>query len=255
MDASHQTEELPSEPKLSRLLDRQRIKDQSGDTAKMESSIDCARFNMVQQQIRPWDMLDDRVLGIMADIPREAFVPDAYRGLAYADIEIPLNATVCMLAPKIVGRLLQALDVRPGDRILEIGTGSGYVTACLSRLGARIISIEIDTDLADEARARLAAFKLEWIDVRDGDGLTGPVQGGPFDAILLTGSMPTDAALPMLQEQLTTGGRLVCVLGEAPAMSAIRVNRLAGDVFHREALFETCVPPLEKAQEPERFVF
>lgn len=221
----------------------------------MENAIDCARFNMIQQQIRPWDVLDDRVLEVMADIPREAFVPDAYRGLAYADIEIPLNETVCMLAPKIVGRLLQALDVRPGDRILEIGSGSGYVTACLSRLGARVVSIEIDTELAMQARTRLAALQFAWIEIREGDGLIESIQGGPFDAILLTGSMPTDAALPVLQEQLTTGGRLVCVLGEPPAMHAVLVTRLAGETFRRESLFETCVPPLERVQEPERFAF
>ena len=221
----------------------------------METNIDYPRFNMIQQQIRPWDVLDERVLEVMAEIPREAFVPDAYRGLAYADIEIPLGAATAMLAPKIVGRLLQALDVRPGDRVLEIGTGSGYVTACLSRLGTRVISIEIDTNLADEARARLAALKFEWFEIRDGDGLAGPVQGGPFDAILLNGSMPTDTALSSLQEQLTTGGRLVCVLGEPPAMNAVRVTRLSGDRFRRESLFETCVPALEKVQEPERFVF
>lgn len=225
------------------------------EITKIETGVDAARFNMVEQQIRPWDVLDSRVLEVMAALPREQFVPDAYRGLAYADIEIPLSPSTSMLAPKIVGRLLQALDVRPGDRLLEIGTGSGYVTACLSRLGARVISIEIDPILAAAARTRLTALTLERIELRDGDGLAAPTPGGAFDAILLTGSMPTDAALPMLQAQLTSGGRLVCILGEAPAMHAVCITRLAGEAFRRESLFETCIPPLANVQEPERFVF
>jgi protein-L-isoaspartate(D-aspartate) O-methyltransferase len=121
----------------------------------VDSSSDIARFNMIQQQIRPWEVLDDRVLEVMGEIRREVFVPDAYRGLAYADIEVPLGEGQVMLAPKVVGRLLQSLKVQLADRVLEVGTGSGYLSACLSRLGADVVSLEADPALAAAAQERL----------------------------------------------------------------------------------------------------
>ena len=120
----------------------------------MDTSIDRARFNMIQQQIRPWDVVDDRVLSVMAEIPREQFVPDSYRSLAYADIEIPIGDGQTMLAPKLVARMLQALDVQPVDKILEIGTGTGYPTACLSHLGGRVFSMEIHAESGGAGRGR-----------------------------------------------------------------------------------------------------
>ncbi|MCG6896710.1 MAG: protein-L-isoaspartate O-methyltransferase [Thiocapsa sp.] len=222
----------------------------------METAAERARFNMVQQQIRPWDVLDDRVLEAMASVRRESFVPDAYQGLAYADIEIPIDESQSMLPPKVVGRMLQALAVKPGDRVLEIGTGTGYVTACLSQLGKRVISIEYNPGLASEARARLASAGLESVvEVREGDGLAGPVEGGPFDVIAVTGSMPTEAALPMLQGQLAAGGRLFCILGVAPVMEAVLITRVAEGDFRRAGLFETCTPPLANVVEPDGFEF
>lgn len=221
----------------------------------MDNSFELARLNMIQQQIRPWEVLDARVLEAMAAIAREHFVPDAYRGLAYADLEIPIGAGTCMLAPKVVGRLLQAVAVQPGERVLEIGVGTGYVTACLSQLGGRVIGIERDATLAAEARTRLAALKFSGYDIREGDGLAEVTAGGPFSAIVVTGSMPTDDALPLLQKQLTTGGRLFCFVGEAPVMEALRIVRIGGQNFRRETLFETCVPALDGAVEPERFKF
>lgn len=226
-----------------------------GLLSDMDNHFDLARFNMIQQQIRPWGVLDERVLDALSSLARERFVPDAYRGLAYADIEIPLNARTDMLAPKAVGRLLQALDVRPGEKVWEIGTGTGYVTACLSRLGGHVLSVEIDAALAAAARARLAALPCTGLEVRDGDGLAGPGAGGPFKAIAVTGSMPTDSALSLLQEQLFVGGRMFCILGEAPVMTATLITRLSVHDFRRESLFETCVPPLEGVLEPEGFVF
>lgn len=221
----------------------------------MDNSTELARFNMIQQQIRPWGVLDERVLGVMGEIARESFVPDAYRGLAYADIEMPNDIGGLMLAPKLVGHLLQALAVQPGDRVLEIGTGSGYVTACLSRLGGRVLSLEIDAAQATAARARFAALKLERIEVREGDGLAGPIADGPFDAIAIKGSMPTEDALPMLREQLAIGGRLFCILGEAPAMECVRITRTGKNDYRRESLFETDVPPLRNATAPAGFEF
>lgn len=221
----------------------------------MDNSSELARFNMIQQQIRPWGVLDDRVLEVMGTIERERFVPDAYRALAYADIEIPNSNGTLMLAPKVVGHLLQALAVQPGDRALEIGTGSGYVAACLSRLGARVLSLEIDPMQAAEASERLEALKFDWVEVREGDGLAGPVSGAPFDAIAVKGSMPTEDALPMLREQLTIGGRLFCILGTAPAMECVRVTRLGRNDYRRDSLFEAEVPPLRNASEPAGFEF
>ena len=221
----------------------------------MDTSIDRVRFNMVQQQIRPWNVADERVLAVMGEIPRERFVPDEYRNLAYADIEIPLGEGQTMLAPKVVAHMLQALEIRADDKILEIGTGTGYTTACLSRIGGRVVSIEIHAALAERARATLQTLHLRPLEVRIGNGLAGPVDGRPFDVIALTGSLPDDEALGMLQEQLATGGRLFVIVGEEPVMEAMVLRRTAGKYFRRETLFETCVPPLEEAPEPKRFVF
>jgi protein-L-isoaspartate(D-aspartate) O-methyltransferase len=218
----------------------------------MEITAERARFNMIHQQIRPWDVLDDQVLDAMASVRREAFVPDAYQGLAYADLEVPIGRSESMLAPKLVGRMLQALAAQPGARVLEIGTGTGYVSACLAQLGARVISLEIDPELAEEARSRLAAEGCEAVEVRVGDGLAGPVEGGPFDVIAVTGSMPTDEALPMLQAQLAPDGRLFCLIGVAPVMEALLVTRVGERGYRREALFETCAPVLVNAVEPDR---
>lgn len=221
----------------------------------MDTSIERARFNMIQQQIRPWNVADDRVLSVMAEIPREQFVPDAYRSLAYADIEIPVADGQTMLAPKVVARMLQALDVQRVDKVLEIGSGTGYLTACLSRLGGRVLSMEIHAPLAEQARAALETLNLERLEVRVGDGLAGPVDGRPFDVIAVAGSLPSEEALAALQEQLAPGGRLFAVVGEEPVMEALLVTRAEGGDFRRQALFETSVPMLEQAPEPERFVF
>ena len=213
------------------------------------------RENMVEQQVRPWEVVDMRVLETLNAVPREAFVPDAYRGLAYADVEIPNSRGGLMLAPKLVGHLLQALNVQPGDKVLEIGTGMGYVTACLSQLGGRVISLEIDPDQASETRARIAALKIPRIEIREGDGLAGPVAGGPFDAIAVKGSLPTEDALPMLQGQLAIEGRLFCIIGEAPVMRCLLVTRLGTNTYRREWRFETHLAPLKNAPEPTGFVF
>ncbi len=221
----------------------------------MESSMQQARFNMIQQQIRPWGVLDDRVLEVMDTIARESFVPDAYRALAYSDIDIPIGENTSMLAPKLVGHLLQALAVRAGDKALEVGTGTGYVSVCLSKLGARVTSLEIDPVQAAAARDRLAALGVEHVEIRTGDGLAAAVPGGPYDAIAVTGSMPTDGELPLFQGQLAIGGRLFCILGEAPVMECLLITRASKNDFHRDSLFETCVAPLRNVTEPAGFQF
>ncbi len=221
----------------------------------MDTSIDSARFNMVRQQIQPWNVVDERVLSVMADIPREQFVPAAYRNLAYADMEIPIGEGQTMLAPKVVAHLLQALAVRTDDKILEIGSGTGYVTACLSHLGGWVVSVEIYADLAEQAQTTLRSLGLRRLEVRLGDGLEGPVAGGPFDVIAITSSLPNTESLGILEEQLAPDGRLFAVVGEEPVMEALIVTRVTNRDFRRQSLFETCVPALEKIPEPERFVF
>jgi protein-L-isoaspartate(D-aspartate) O-methyltransferase len=224
----------------------------------MDKSFETARSNMIQQQIRPWAVLDERVLQAMSEIHRELFVPDAYKSLAYADIEVPIGDAVgqSMLAPKVVGRMLQALDLQGNERILEIGAGTGYVTACLARLGARVVSLEIDPELAQQAQANLQPLDLyQQVEVRVGDALAGTVEGAPFDAIAVTGSIPDDDALAGLQEQLAVDGRLFVVIGEAPVMKAVLVTRIGSDAFRRDSLFETLVPGLVNVPEPEHFVF
>lgn len=214
-----------------------------------------ARFYMIAQQIQPWGVLDQRVLGAMGAIPREVFVPDAYRGLAYADIEVPIGESQVMLAPKVVARLLQALAVGPLDKALVVGAGTGYVAACLGHLADRTIALEIDPSLAQEARERLSALGLYRVEVRVADGLAGPVPGAPFDAIAVTGSVPSSAILAGLESQLAPGGRLVCVLGNDPAMEATLVSRIGGSDFRRTSLFETSVPRLANCPETRSFVF
>ena len=212
-----------------------------------------ARFNMVQQQIRPWEVLDQRVLDLINQIPRDQFVPDAYRGLAYADIEIPLGHGQHMMFPRVEARLLQALDVRPTDKILEIGTGSGYLTACLANLGGQVVSIDIHEGFTAAARASLEALGLNNVELRTADGLAGEIAGGPFDVIAVTGSLPQ---LPDgLKQQLTVEGRLFAVTGEAPAMEASLITRVSEDAWRSEALFETELVPLENAPCTERFEF
>ena len=221
----------------------------------MDVHTDIARFNMTQQQIRPWGVLDDRVLAVMAAVGRESFVPDAYQGLAYADLEIPLGDGQEMLAPKVVGRLLQALNVQPWERVLEVGTGSGYLTACLSRLGERVTSLEINPTLAAAARARLVRLGLHNIEVRQADALAGPTAGAPFEVIAVTGSVPRIACLQVMQEQLAARGRLFCILGEPPIMEAWRMTRGADGELRQEALFETRSTRLANCPEPPVFVF
>ena len=219
------------------------------------TGLDRAHFNMIQQQVRPWSVTDGKVLSVLGEVPREAFVPGAYHGLAYADIEVPIGDGETMLAPKMVGRMLQELKIKTDDRILEIGAGTGYVTACLCHLGGRVVAMEIDPQLADEARANLSTLGLRRVEVRAGDALAGPVEGNPFDVIAVTGSLPDDEPVAALQEQLALGGRLFVVLGEPPVMEATLVTRVRSEDYRRETIFETSVQPLKNVPQPVRFVF
>jgi protein-L-isoaspartate(D-aspartate) O-methyltransferase len=214
-----------------------------------------ARFNMIEQQIRPWDVLDQRVLRLFDEVPREAFVPAAYRNLAFADIEIPLGQGETMMSPKLEGRMLQALAVQSGDRVLEVGTGSGFVTACLARLADEVTSIEIDETLAEQARARLAEQGADNVVLRSGDALAMAEETNTYDAIAVTGSLPLEEQAEVFKRSLTLGGRLFLILGEAPVMQAVLITRVGQDQYTLESLFETELPALRNARQPERFAF
>ena len=214
---------------------------------------DLARYNMIEQQIRPWDVLDPMVLEVIAETPRERFVPARHRALAFSDVEIPLPAGEVMMSPKLEGRLLQALAIKPTDSILEIGTGSGYLTACLARLGHRVHTIDIHADLSNGARQLLAGLGIENIDYQIGDAFTELNRGEHYDVIAVTGSLPLDTE--DFRDMLNVGGRQFVIVGQDPIMEARLVTRCSEDTWEVEDLFETSIPPLHNCPQPEQFVF
>ena len=212
-----------------------------------------ARFNMIEQQIRTWEVLDANVLELFNRIPREDFVPPQYKGLAFADIEIPIGHDQTMLPPKIEGRMLQALEIKKTDKVLEIGTGSGYLTALLATLADQVFSVEIIPELSEQARNRLAQHDIHNVILETGDAVQGWPAHAPYDVILYTGSMPL---LPAnVEQQLAVGGRLFAVVGEPPVMEAVMIHCVAPNNFRQQALFETCLPVLANAPRPTRFEF
>lgn len=218
-----------------------------------EINFETARRNMVEQQIRTWDVLDPRVLDLIARMRREDFVPARYRNLAYADTDIPIGRGHVMMAPKLEARLLQELDIDPKDRILEVGTGSGYMTALLASLGKQVYSVEIVPELKLEAARRLETQGISNVTLDVGDAARGWPRHKPYDVILLTGSLPL---LPEgFTNTLAVGGRMIAVIGKAPVMEAKLIRRVREDCFEERSLFETVVPPLMNAQEPSKFTF
>ncbi len=216
-------------------------------------NIEQARFNMIEQQVRTWEVLDQRVLDVMSAVPREQFVPEQYGSLAFADIQIPIGEGQVMMEPKLEGRLLQALGLKPADRVLEIGTGSGYLTACLAKLADKVVTMERSEALSAAAQARLTALGIRNVTFCIGACAQGWDQDPPFDAIALTGSCPE---LPEdYKRQLKVGGRLFVVVGEAPIMEAMLVTRLGQQEWSSESLFDTTLPMLEGVQRPQHFVF
>jgi protein-L-isoaspartate(D-aspartate) O-methyltransferase len=212
-----------------------------------------ARFNMIEQQIRPWDVLDQNVLDLLKQLPRENFVPSAYRELSYADIIIPLDHGQVMMQPKIEARMLQALQIHPTDRILEIGTGSGYVTALLSKAGGHLLSIDIFSDFTKACEKQLNEFGITNVTLETGDAAHGWQSDELFDVIAITGSLPI---LPSgFQRMLNRGGRMFVVTGETPVMEAILIRRVGEYEWSRECLFETELPMLKNASRPSQFVF
>jgi protein-L-isoaspartate(D-aspartate) O-methyltransferase len=212
-----------------------------------------ARFNMVQQQIRPWDVLDNRVLDAMTNIPREKFVPSNYQDLAFADTEIPLGHGQIMLTPKLIARSLQALQLTIGDSVLEIGTGSGYLTALLAELSSKVTSIEINQELISIAEKNLKFLPSANLNLIWGDALTDLHLTSTFDAIILTGSLPF---LPdSFKNLLNINGRLIAVTGSAPIMQATITTRNDKESYTEKVLFETFIPPLINAPTIDPFEF
>jgi len=220
---------------------------------KPQIDLERARFNMVEQQIRPWEVLDQEVLDLLFAVRREEFVPAQYRSLAFVDTEIPLGHGEKMLAPKIEARMVQALAVKPGDRVLEVGTGSGYMTALLAKRGAHVYSVEIIPEFSAQAAAKLEAHGITNVTLEVGDAARGWDRHAPYDVIVLTGSVPVLA--DAFERSLNPGGRLLAVIGEAPAMEARLITCTAPDTYNSIGLFETCIPALRNAPQPERFVF
>jgi protein-L-isoaspartate(D-aspartate) O-methyltransferase len=210
------------------------------------------REQMVEQQVRAWDVLDGRVLEVMRQVPRELFVPAGQRYRAYADAEVPLSHGQHMLRPSVAGRLLQGLLPQPHEQVLQIGAGTGFITGCLRAMSAGVSSLEIHPDLADSARGNLAALGVRGVEVLDANALLFET-GTRFDAIAVTASLPLYDA--RFARMLKVGGRLFIVVGEAPVMQALLVRRTAEDSWSTQSLFETVIDPLVNAVRPPEFTF
>lgn len=212
-----------------------------------------ARRNMVEQQIRPWEVLDQSVLDLLYRVKREEFVPPVYRSLAFADLEIPLGRGQAMWTPRLEARVLQELALKAADRVLEVGTGSGYLSALLAQLAAQVHSVEIEPEFKLGAEKKLAAHKIANVGLEIGDAARGWPRHAPYDAIVLTGSLPFLPAAFL--DSLAPGGRLFAVVGDAPVMEARLYTCVAPGACRHTTLFETSLTRLANVQEPERFVF
>jgi protein-L-isoaspartate(D-aspartate) O-methyltransferase len=219
----------------------------------MSINLEQARFNMVEQQVRTWEVLDPAVLDTLREVPREDFVPGRYRRLAFSDLRIPLAQGEFMMKPLEEGRMLQALQVEPGHRVLEIGTGSGFIAACLAHLGARVTTVEIHPELADRAGARLERLGVEGVEVICADALTDFQPQASFDALVVTASA-ADVPSRFL-DWVVEGGRLFAIRGFSPAMEAVCLTRVTAERWHTESLFETDLPRLVGAEDKPVFEF
>jgi len=216
-------------------------------------NLEQARLNMIEYQIRPWEVLDQEVLNLLYAVKREDFVPAAYRLLAFSDMEIPIGQGECMWPPKIEARVLQDLGVKKTDKVLEVGTGSGYFTALLAQLAQHVYSVEINAEIKAAAEANLRRAAVTNATVELGDGARGWSKQAPYDVIVLTGSTPE--LPPQLLQQLKPGGRLFAVVGEPPVMTARLVTCTGEAAYASRDLLETRVAPLKNALTGDRFSF
>ena len=216
-------------------------------------NVEQARFNMIEQQIRPWEVLDDSVLQLLAVVKREDFVPAAYKALAFVDTEVPLPEGECMLAPKVEARMLQELKVARHEKVLEVGTGSGFMAALLAHKAQQVHTMEIKPALAQLALQNLKRAAVFNARVHEADGSRGLPSEAPFDAICLSGSVAEVPAA--LLQQLKIGGRLIAIVGQEPVMRCVLVTRVGEAAFQRVELFETVAARLHGFEEPSRFKF
>ena len=217
----------------------------------MLTNADVARQNMIENQVRPWEVLDPHVLDVLSAVRREDFVPARYRNLAFADTALPLGHGEVMMKPIVEGRALQALGLGSDDRVLEIGTGSGFLTACLARLAASVSSVEVHADFAEAARARIAASGAQNVRIEVADAVRGFNTTEPCDAVVVTGAV---YSLPdRFRSWVAPHGRLFAIVGESPAMQAILYTRAGDSHWREESLFETDIPYLMHAAPPRRF--
>ena len=215
------------------------------------SNVEQARYYMIEQQIRPWDVADSKVLQLLSVIKREDFVPVAHKALAFVDMAIPLPGGQSMLPPRIEARLVQDAGVQEGDKVLEIGTGSGFMTALLAHQAQRVISLEINPELADMARANLQKANLHNVEVRQADGAKGTLPEAPFAVILLGGSV---AEVPQnLLAQLSVGGRLVAIVGDEPIMHALVITRTSETNYKTDEKWDDNAPRLQNFPTPSSF--
>ncbi|MEM5427355.1 MULTISPECIES: protein-L-isoaspartate O-methyltransferase [Cupriavidus] len=212
-----------------------------------------ARFNMIEQQIRPWDVLDQEILDLLAVVKREQFVPAAYASLAFVDMEIPLPAGQNMLPPRVEARILQDLAVRKHENVLEIGAGSGYMAALLANRARHVLTVDIVPELVELARTNLANAGVTNVDVAEGNAADGWAAAAPYDVICISGSLP---ALPQsILSQVKVGGRIAAIVGELPVMEARLITRVSETEYQVVNLFETAVKPLQGAARPSQFQF
>lgn len=219
----------------------------------LASDVENARYNMVEQQIRPCEVIDERVLETLRTVPRENFVPEQYKGLAFADIHVPLSDGSVMMKPMQEGFMLQALNIQEGERVLEIGTGSGFITACLVKLGGNVTSYEIDEELSKQAADRLQQQNINGVTLVTGDIFNSEINDEKFDVIAVTGSMP--APSDKLESLLVPGGRMFVIKGSEPAMCASLISRDDGGQLAKKKLCETVLPPLQNAPQAKQFTF
>jgi protein-L-isoaspartate(D-aspartate) O-methyltransferase len=216
-------------------------------------NIEQARFNMIEQQIRPWNVLDQDVLDLLHVVKREQFVPAAYQNLAFADVEIPLPGGDAMLAPKFEARILQETGVKKHETVLEIGTGSGYMAALLAHRAAKVTTVEINPETAELAKKNLANAGVHNVTVETGNGAQGWEKGAPYDVIVISGALEV---LPeAILQQVKVGGRIAAVVGQAPVMEASIITRTGGDSYSTVKVFETNVRYLTGAPVPSHFQF
>lgn len=221
--------------------------------AQTQQAVKTARFNMIEQQIRTWEVLDPKVLALLDDVPREDFVNEAQKGLAFADVELPIGYGQTMLSPKLEGRILQALQVKKTDKVLLVGTGGGYLAALLAKQAQHVFAVDIIPELSALTSQRLAQHHISNVTTVVADAVNGYAAAAPYDVIVFAGALylhPTEA-----EKMLNVGGRMFAVVGDAPIMQATLTQRMSEGACRKDVLFETCLPMLDNAPQASKFAF